>query len=421
MKASRLIGVVRQADWLNPQRARAYSLILLIMSALGFAIWIGLAEGLIDRTGKPLGSDFMSFYAASKLALAGHAEDAWRPEAHQAAQTAVFGRRFDYWAFFYPPPYLLVCWPLALLPYGVSLAAWAVSTTAAFVGLMRLWLRRLSEQPVFASYVFLAMPVLWLNLGYGQNGALTAAILAGGCLMLDRRPVLAGLILGMLVIKPQLALAVPFVLAATGRWKTFFATAAGAMALLAASWLAVGPEGFSAFIANSALARATLEQGLVDPGAMQSGFGAFRALGAPVPIAYAGQLLIAIFALAVATFAAWKVRADAFGAAAVIAAATPLISPFFLVYDLAITAIPLTWLVVQGARTGFRHWEKVAALLVFVLPFVSRTMTVTFHLPLAPVILLMFLVLVVRRLLTANGQGVDLITEKVSFPVTSAT
>lgn len=421
MKASRLIGVVRQADWLDPQRARAYSLILLIMSALGFAIWIGLAEGLIDRTGKPLGSDFMSFYSASKLALAGHAADAWRPEAHQAAQTAVFARRFDYWAFFYPPPYLLVCWPLALLPYGVSLAAWAVSTTAAFVGLMRLWLRNLSRQPVFASYVFLAMPVLWLNLGYGQNGALIAAILAGGCLMLDRRPVLAGLILGMLVIKPQLALAVPFVLAATGRWKTFFATAAGAMALLAASWLAVGPEGFSAFMANSALARATLEQGLVDPGAMQSGFGAFRALGAPVPIAYAGQLLIAIFALAVATFAAWKVRADAFGAAAVIAAATPLISPFFLVYDLAITAIPLTWLVVQGTRTGFRHWEKAAALLVFVLPFVSRTMTVTFHLPLAPVILLVLLILVVRRLLAANGQGVDVITEKVSFPVTSAT
>ena len=71
--AARLISCVRDAYWLDEKRARAYSLILLLVSAIGFVAWVVMAPHGIDRSGKPLGPDFMSFYAASKLALAGHA------------------------------------------------------------------------------------------------------------------------------------------------------------------------------------------------------------------------------------------------------------------------------------------------------------------------------------------------------------
>jgi hypothetical protein len=140
---------------------------------------------------------------------------------------------------------------------------------------------------------------------------------------------------------------------------------------------------------------------------MLSVFGACRVLGAPVPIAYAAQGLIGVLAITLAVFTVRKSRADAFNTAVVMAAATPLISPFLLVYDLAITAIPLSWLVVQGAQTGFRHWEKIVALLVFVLPFLSRTLTVTFNVPLAPLILILILAVVLRRLLTADDQSIN--------------
>ena len=400
---SQFLDAIRDADWLDARRARAYTYILLGMCALGAIVWIALSHGLIDRGGKPLGPDFMSFYSASKLALAGEAANAWRPEAHQAAQTTIFGRGFVYWAFFYPPPYLLVCWPLALLPYGAALLIWSVTTAGAFLGLMRLWLRKLNAGAVIGWPVLLAMPALWLNLGYGQNGALTAAIMVGGCLLLDRRPFMSGAILGLLVIKPQLAIVLPFVLGATGRWKAFCTMGASAAILLTVSWLAVGGEGFSAFLDNSRLARATLDQGLVDPAAMQSLFGALYLFGAPVTFLYIIQGLFAVGVIVVASWTGWKDRPDAFGAAALMAAATPLLSPFMLAYDLMLTAIPLAWLIVQGGRTGFLPWEKTVCLLAFILPFASRPLATHLHLPVAPLVLTGLLILVIRRLVTQSA------------------
>ena len=50
--------------------------------------------------------------------------------AHHAQQTAIFGRDTGYAAFFYPPIFLLVCLPLAVLPYLAALAAWLWLLTA---------------------------------------------------------------------------------------------------------------------------------------------------------------------------------------------------------------------------------------------------------------------------------------------------
>jgi alpha-1,2-mannosyltransferase len=171
---SRLLSFVRDARWLDDKRVRAYSLILLAISTIGFAAWVIMAPHGIDRAGKPLGPDFMSFYAASKLALSGYAANAWNPVAHQAAEDSIFGRPLGYWAFFYPPAYLLLCWPLALLPYGLALPAWLGATTTAAVVLLRRWAK---DVPWI---VLLAFPALWLNLGNGQNAALFTALMAGG-------------------------------------------------------------------------------------------------------------------------------------------------------------------------------------------------------------------------------------------------
>ena len=138
---ARLLTFLRDARWLNAERVRGYSLILLGVSAAGFLGWIALSHGLIDRAGKPLGTDFMSFYAAGKLALSGRAAEAWSPAAHHAAENAIFSRDLGYWAFFYPPAYLLVCAPLALAPYGAALLLWLGATAAAMLVLVRRWLR----------------------------------------------------------------------------------------------------------------------------------------------------------------------------------------------------------------------------------------------------------------------------------------
>ncbi len=388
---SRLLSFLRDAEWLDGRRARAYSLILLLVSATGFVAWVAMAPHLVDRSGKPLGPDFMSFYAASKLALSGHAVGAWTPVTHQAAEDAIFGRSLGYWAFFYPPAYLLLCWPLALLPYGVALAAWLGGTTAAAVAVLRRWTQGL---PVV---VLLAFPALWLNLGNGQNAALFTAIMAGGCLLLPRRPLLAGLVFGLLVMKPQLGLALPVLLAAPGRWKTFFTTGLSAAALGVTAWLVVGSDGYLAFLHNGALATATLDQGLVSPDKMQSLFAALRVLGAPSSLALTAQM---IAALAILGSAAWiivrhKPEPGAFCALTV--TATLQLSPFLLDYDLMLLAVPLGWLATAGLRDGFRPWEKATILALFVWPLFARAVAANLHLPLTPLLMLGLYVVVVRR------------------------
>ena len=62
---------LRTGEWLTVARMRAYSLILLGLSVLVFAGWIAVSDGLIDRNGKPIGTDFSNFYAAGTLTWQG--------------------------------------------------------------------------------------------------------------------------------------------------------------------------------------------------------------------------------------------------------------------------------------------------------------------------------------------------------------
>ena len=397
--ANRFLAFVRDADWLNAQRIRAYCLILFAVNCLGFALWIGLSHSGIDPGGKPLGTDFMSFYAASKLVLDGHAAQVWSPYVHQTAQDAIFGRQLGYWAFFYPPAYLLVCAPLALMPYEVSLFVWLASTTAAAIALARQWLKQQAPGIITGLIPLLAFPALWINIGNGQNAALTTALFLGGCLLLDRRPVVAGLILGLLVIKPQLGLALPFILIASGRWKTFFAAGFSAVALSLAAWLLVGTDGYLNFWHNSELARRTLETGLVSPARMQSLFAALKLWNFPLWLAYGAQTLLALGVIVSACFIVRRYRPDRFGLSALMVSATLLISPFMLDYDLLLSAIPLGWLIMSGLKDGFRPWEKIMVLAVFVLPLVARSLALNLHLPLTPFVLLIFYAMVARRII----------------------
>jgi hypothetical protein len=154
---------------------------LLLVASFGLAlIWIVAARGGVDLAGKPLGTDFLSFFTASELAQQGRAKDAYDVAAHWAAQQAAFGPAVGYSAFFYPPPYLLVCLPLALAPYFVSLIVWLAATGVAYWRVLRAW----AGQP-FEATVLLAFPAFLVNAGHGQNGFLSAALIGAGALWLE--------------------------------------------------------------------------------------------------------------------------------------------------------------------------------------------------------------------------------------------
>jgi hypothetical protein len=389
-----LAQALRSADWLDRQRVFAYAAILGAFEVALALFWIFGARHNVDLTGKPLGTDFISFWSASRLALDGTPALAYRPEIHAAVEASqVGGAAIGYFSFFYPPAFLLACLPLALLPYGASLACWLLATAALFVLVMRAWLPRLTRGGLAACLTF---PAILINAGHGQNGFLIAALFGSGFLLLDKRPWLAGALLGALVLKPQLAILVPFALAFSGRWQAFGAAAASALLLAGISWAVLGGEAWTGFFSALFLAQQTLSQGIVSPAKMVSLFAAARLWQAPPLLALALQLAAALAMLVLFARHAASTSGPALGA--LTATATLLATPFALDYDLTLLALPMAFLLRAGRETGFLPYEKLVLLCSFALPLAVRPLAMGLAIPVAPVVIAGLLGLLVIRM-----------------------
>src|ERR1041384_752732 len=124
---------VRSGDWLTPGRARLWALAVLIASTGGLVYLIATANGLIDYQGRPLGTDFASFYAAGTLVLEGKASAAFDQAAHFARQQALFGAATPDYGWLYPPFFLFVAGAFALMPYLLALVVWQGATLALYL------------------------------------------------------------------------------------------------------------------------------------------------------------------------------------------------------------------------------------------------------------------------------------------------
>ncbi|HWE76574.1 MAG TPA: glycosyltransferase family 87 protein [Stellaceae bacterium] len=387
-------GWLREMRWLGRERVLAYSRILLAIAVIVACGWVATGNGLVDRNHRPFGTDFLSFWSSSALTLAGTPEAAYSEAAHVAMQERAIGAQdLPYYAWFYPPIFLLLVWPLALLPYAWSLLAWLIGTGTGYAAV----LRGFAKTP-HTLVPILAFPAVWVNAIHGQNGFLSTALLGGGLLLLGaRRPIAAGLLFGVMIYKPQLALLLPFALIAGREWKALAAAAASATMLAGASLAAFGPKTFAAFFATSHFAQLTVEQGVVSWTKMASAFAAFRLLGASVPLAYAVQIVVAVAAAAMIA-RIWRGSAAYEAKAAALAAGTLLMSPFLLSYDLTLLAIPIVCLARQGMRRGFLPWEKLIVTLAWLLPVACEPIASLTTLPIAPIVIGLILWQVTRRI-----------------------
>jgi len=393
----RLLAWLRDAAWLNPQRARAYA-VLLLVGQVAILASIVPRDGIVDAIGRPIGTDFASFWTASSLALEGRPEAVWNRDIHHGLQQQAFSPATPYYAFFYPPTFLLLCLPLALLPYPLALLVWLGGTfTAWFRGI-----RAILPQG-WAILPMAAFPAVWGNAAHGQNAFLTAALFGGAALALSRHPGRAGLCIGLLAIKPHLAVVIPLALAVTRRWGAFTAAAVTVLGFAGLATLVLGTESWRAFHALSDLARRTLEESLVEPEKMASVFAAVRVLGGGVTLAYLAQAVVAVPVLAI-LLPMLRHRPGGLAEMTAVAAATPLVSPFLLDYDLMLLGLPLAWVMAAAQRDGFLPWEKLGLLAAFLTPFIARPAAFGLGVPLAPVGTAILLALVLRRLARERGE-----------------
>jgi alpha-1,2-mannosyltransferase len=312
-----------------------------------------------------LKNDFVEYWAASSLALDGKAWLVYDFSEFQKVLIAISGKAFPM-AWFYPPSFLLLIMPLALVPYYLSMALWLGCSVLAYI----LVVRAIAPHRL-AIWVALAFPGALVNLNYGQNGLFSTALLGSGLILIDRRPYLAGFLLGLLTYKPHLAILVPVALAAGRYWKVL-ATMVGTFGGLAfVSALVLGPEVWPAFWNNIPVAMKLLEEGSLPSLKMPSLFVATLLAGGGPLLARLLQGVVTL-AVTVGVFRIWRSGAPFPIRASLLVLAALLSTPYVFEYDLALLALPLAWLGWEGHHRGWLPGEKLALILAWVTPFVPR-------------------------------------------------
>ena len=140
----------------------------------------------------------------------------------------------------------------------------------------------------------LGFTAVFVNITHGQNGFLTTALFAAGLAVLDKRPLLSGLLFGLLCYKPQFGVLIPLVLAATGRWRSLIAAAATVACLAVAATASFGWQVWPAFLESMTFTRTVvLEQGNTGFHKIQSVFAWVRMWNGAVSLAYGAQIAVA--------------------------------------------------------------------------------------------------------------------------------
>ena len=376
---------LRDAAWLTRQRVRAYCLMLACAMGLWGAGMVGAQIAGAQWGG--VGGDFPCFYAAGRMVQTGQTAHVYEPAAMEAAERGVARMHADaYLPFFYPPPFLLLCWAISLLPYWVAFACFMLAGVLPLAAAARSFLPEgMRLLPL------LAFPGLWITFLSGQNGLLSAACLAWFALLADRRPLSAGACLGVLACKPQLAICVPFALVASRRWASLFAACACILGLCVASVAFLGIAPWVAFLHSFKIASTAITGGMIPQARIQSAFVAARLLGAGLLGAGLVQAIVAGAALCVLVAFAWTRPAGvALGAALAVCAL--LVTPYVMDYDLVCMAPAL----------ALHRWPPYGRIIVFVaflLPIASGLIALNTHVQVAPLVLASLLYVAVR------GQG----------------
>lgn len=366
----------------NPPRSQAEDAGVLMDSArlrLVARLWVGLAaisylidllqqtkHGLGDGLGRPFGDDFVNYWSGAFLAFHGRVAEVYDFAAFHAFEQTVTAQSIQYYHYSYPPVLLLLTLPLALIPYLPALFVWLGATWYAFYRALRLT----GHDGVLL--LSLAVPALFINAVGGQNGAMTAALLGGGLMLVDRRPVVAGILFGMMIYKPHLALMLPFALLAGRRWLVAFVTGATAALLVAASVAVFGVDAWLQYKQNVNLLRTViLEDGTGVSHRMVSVFVFARHFGADVAMSYGWQAVGALIA-AVCIARSWWRDEPAHIRNAILLIGTCLATPYLQDYDLVFGGFVVVWLHVAEKDSQLPpQWLRGAMAMVLLLPLVN--------------------------------------------------
>ncbi|MEM9572421.1 MAG: glycosyltransferase family 87 protein [Pseudomonadota bacterium] len=392
---------LKHAEWLTPRRIISLGVVALVMSCFPTIYLLSTSNGSYDVNGKLLGTDYSAFWSAGRFALDGHAGDAYDLALQDEHLDSLFdGPSTPLTAWLHPPTFYLVVTPFAMLPYLVSLSCWIGVGLAAFARMIR------SIDPrATAVLLAFAFPPVLTNVPHGQTGMLFAALFGGALLCLDRRPFLAGLMIGLMTFKPHLGPLIPFVLLIGGHYKAMASATLTAVSLIIITTAWLGPQIWLEFYQSFDVSRGViLESGGVGWFKLQSVYATLRIWGIPIELAYTLHAAMACLA-ALMVFAIWARPIDQTLKFAALIAGSSLVSPYIYDYDLAMLAPAIGWVILHALRNAFLTYEKSGIAFVALAPAFSRAMSDDLHIPLGLLASMVLFGIIVRRALHGTNSA----------------
>ena len=379
-------------------------LLLLFAAVLALQTGVNFARYFSELAqGARFGGDFISFWRAAQRARLGDIAAIYNPDAWRSALSV--GTPHDILWFVYPPFALLGLWPLGRMTYNEAVAWWSLAPLPFYFALLWVLAKRsgLGGQAVtaagnlasrilaFAVLGAFALPFLSANLFSGQTGTWIAVFFLGAAYFWRDRPILAGICIGLMAVKPQLGLLFPFALAAAGQWRTIAAAAATVAALAAAATLWLGVAIWNDYAHILELFGGFVGRGYA--GIRQLALGPYVSLqgvGAPAAVAALLQAVISLAVLTVIVRLFW--RGD-MGQAdpkpddgrldlrlGLLAAGALLSTPYSLSYDTPMLVMAMIPLLARAWNKGWDTAELVSIAFLVTLPY-AQPLLADYHIP----------------------------------------
>jgi len=324
----------------------------------GFRFWAGVLLVLCSAysvtcltlaarlpSGAPFG-DWLALWTWARFLVEHPTTEMYDPSILHAGQAAAGLEASQYYPFAYPPSFLLVLWPMGLLPSGVAYGALLVLSLPLY-----LWatVGKRWRSPV--TLAALIAPTTAISIVAGQTGFLASALLIGGLRLAGRRPILAGLLLGLLTYKPQIGLLVPVALVSAKLWRCAASACATFLLLFAVTSAAFGPGIWVTwFAAIPGFSSQVAAEGGRILHLMPTVMSTLLQIGAPPTAARLAQgaATIAIMGVVWASFRAGPTRP----AAATLLVGTLLATPYAFLYDMPIVATAAFWVIQERHDSG---------------------------------------------------------------------
>ena len=308
--------------------AIACTVVLLVVMA---SRTYGVINNLLPD-GHPLYGDFIAFWSAARATLDGHVAEIHDRVFLTKYQVAAVPNMHVMAPYNSPPILLLLITPLGFLSYPAAAIVFLLLTGALY-----LWMARKLLPDNRAMIFACTLPAAVYHIGTVQELLLIAGLNGLALFWLDKRPRLSGAIVGLLAIKPHLAILWPIFLALSGRWKNFAAATVSLALLFVTAGLIFGWPSYLRFVQNLGPSADLIFGVHVAKQTYASLFGNLRALGLSIPAAgviHGASALLGLIASAwVFRKGDWQAQCAAF------CAATLLMSPYLYFYDFALLGV----------------------------------------------------------------------------------